>query len=196
MDEQDVEVQSMSADADSLYLNFRKRRQERGLTQSELAREANCSQSAVSMFEAGRSHALSQERLVALAQILELDTEAVVAQFSEPGAAASLVLKYCSTDECPSNIPYVVRGQLCFRPTMVKADAAEQSRCRECGDILESRCPNPACGLPAEEGSYCGTCGTAYVPVTRASTRSDDQWADEQRSRIHDIRELSKARTN
>jgi transcriptional regulator with XRE-family HTH domain len=172
-------------------LLWRARRQ-KGLTQTEVARLAGCSQSAVSMWESGRADALAKDKVELLAKVLGVDLGAVqVTAVAAPGAPAALVLKYCSVDDCPSCVPYAVHGQVWIRPRMVYAPASEATRCSDCGQALESRCPNPECEAEAVEGSFCPRCGTPYVAsAAEASGPAAVRWADEQRQKIAQWRDL------
>ncbi len=180
----------MPGTSDSIHKLFRNTRRNRGMTQSSLAAEAGCTQSAVSMFEAGRSEALSQEKIRAIADILELD----ISQFSAapPPVSGDTCLKFCPIDECPANIPYAVRGELCFKPRLTRAATGRPTRCGDCGEVLEERCPNPDCSASVCPASFCPNCGTAYVSEAIPRPRPD-AWADAQRARIRELRALSGA---
>jgi len=145
------------------------------------------------MFEAGRSTALSRKTIEHIADVLEIDI-AAIEQFDEEGTAVrELALKYCPIDGCPLNVPYTVGDRLCLKPTLARAPREQKTRCRMCGELMETVCPNAECGVPVVEGSHCPECGTPYVPVT--STLSGwqvTQWADEQREKIREIREMSR----
>jgi transcriptional regulator with XRE-family HTH domain len=164
-------------------------RRRQGLTQSELASRVGSSQSAISMFEAGRADALSQEKIVLIARELGLDLS-VLAAAPEAGPAAPEILKFCPVDDCPSNVPYVSRGRLGYHPALVEGPASERTRCRYCGELLESACPNEECRLPVAEGACCRGCGTAYVTATRTPRGPLARWVDEQRARIRELRAL------
>ena len=169
-------------------------RRRRRLTQSELAGRVNCSQSAISMFESGRADALSQEKVALMADILGVDIKSSAAEEGLRVHVEERTLKYCPVDDCPSNLPYVSRGQLCYHPTMIEAAALEKTCCRDCGEFLEARCPNAACGAPVSEGSFCTRCGAAYVTVTeRRRGSSLVEWADRERARIREVRAMSGA---
>ena len=167
-------------------------RRQSGLTQSELARQAGCTQSAVSMFEAGRPEALAQDKVVGIAEILGIDIKSLGKQETSPGARVTLSLKYCPVDECPSNVPYVIRSQLCFKPAMVEALASESTVCGLCAEPLEVRCPNEACRASLREGGFCWKCGSPYVtPACDLDGESLAIWAARQRRRIEALHELT-----
>jgi len=170
---------------------IREARRAKGLTQSELAREAKCTQSAISMYEGGRKDALARETVEAIAKLLGLPPESIPEKSGVALPRVSLVLKYCPIDACPSNVPYAVAGRLIFRPVMVSAPSEERTRCRDCGELLESRCPNAECGAAVGEGSFCARCGTALVTASFTPVESAAAWADKQRARIREIRVLT-----
>ena len=175
---------------DSLNEILRKKRREKGLTQSELARAAHCTQSAVSMFEAGRSDTLAQKTVARIAELLEIDLASVPAAIS-PAVFSAAVKKFCPVDECPSNVPYVVRSQLCFHPRTVQAPAEEKTRCASCGELMELCCSNEKCAAPVEEGAFCHLCGTPYVAPVQTGKAPLEEWADTQRQRIREIFDIS-----
>jgi hypothetical protein len=138
------------------------------------------------MFESGRDHALSRETLSALAEVLHI--EILPEPSHEP---AGQVLKYCPIADCPSNIPFVVGGQLCFKPSPVQEPAAARGHCPYCGELFESACPNPDCNAPVCAGACCWHCGEAYVaPATHPSLPLED-WVRDRRKQIREIHQLS-----
>ncbi|MBT7058727.1 MAG: helix-turn-helix transcriptional regulator [Lentisphaerae bacterium] len=174
---------------------FRSRRREMSMTQAALAEQAGCKQSAVSMFEAGRVTALSTATIEKMAGILDVDLSSVDLS-GEAKPSTDVVLKYCPVDGCPSNVPYVVCGRLCYTPAMVRSPAAQLTRCAGCGDLLQECCPNSECKALVSEGVCCPECGTSYVSVTGGTTGAEaEQWADEQRARIREIREMVRTST-
>lgn len=166
----------------------------KGVTQSKLAGLVGCRQSAISMFESGRADAISQKTLSAIAGELGLDAKALSAMDLRRVTARSLLLKYCAVDDCPSNVPYTVRGRIRFSPAMVEAPAGEQTRCSLCGDILEDRCPNEDCRAELNEGAFCGQCGTAYVSSVREKPDNADERAATIRARISELRAMSQTK--
>jgi hypothetical protein len=105
---------------------------------------------------------------------------------------ADLTLKYCAEADCPSNVPYLVGADLCFRPTLVEAPANEKTRCGECGEILMQCCPDADCGAEAVEGGFCRRCGARYVPVTVEPGKPVKQWIDRRRNSIRELRSLTR----
>ena len=183
----------MSADEITVAEVVRRRRRALSLTQAELAQQAGCRQSAISMFEAGRSAALARQTVERIAEILEIDLADVERDTGQEGAARELTLKYCRVEGCPSNIPYTVADSLCLKPAMVRAPRDEKTRCTMCGELMCMGCPNAECGVDVVEGSFCPECGTAYVPVAAVESGWQvTKWADEQREKIREIREMSR----
>lgn len=164
-----------------------------GMTQSELARKVGCQQSAISMFESGRPDSLSEEKVKTLAKVLGVDPAAPPSVPAGPVRPRS-VLKYCPVDDCPSNVPYAVRGQVCLAPTLVMAEAAERTHCRDCGELLESACPNDGCGAPVSPGAFCPSCGAPYVTPGGLAPEDVDEWIAERRAAIAQLRTTQKVR--
>lgn len=180
----------MTADAaDALHVRVRCARREAGLTQAALAAKAECKQSAISMFEAGRKDALSRDKVQRLAEILGMDS-AIGESGGEPGTG-EVLLKYCPVDECPSNVPYVVRGNLCFMPSLMRKRSGATDFCPWCGELLMDACPNAACAAPVAQGAFCRSCGTAYVTSTRREGDDVRDWARTQRLTILQVTDLA-----
>ena len=139
-----------------------------GLTQIELAERIGCKQSAVSMFERGNAHALSQEKIALVAELLEIP---LPARNPAPPAATSGLLRYCPLYDCPANKTFVVQGKILALP---QPDAAGHGKhCRFCGELLESRCPG--CGQPIEPGACCTSCGSPYIPTPESVSPESTQ---------------------
>lgn len=164
-------------------------RRRKGMTQSELAKAVNCAQSAISMFEAGRSDALSKERVAAIAEKLGVDLSAG-ALASAGSAAGERRLKFCPVPQCPSNVAFAVAGRACFLPALVEAAADEKTRCLFCGRVLEDACPNEKCRAPVGEGVSCASCGLPYVEGACPAGVDVEQWADAARAKALQIRAL------
>lgn len=177
-----------------LYETLRAARRRLGLTQSELAREAKCAQSAISMFESGRTDALSWKTVNLLAGRLNVEIPAAPPDGVDEAPRDLVRLKYCPVDDCPSNIPYVVRGNLHFKPGLVQARVDETTRCNMCGEVLEARCPNESCGAPLVEGGSCFRCGESYVTVTHVMRGPLDQWIEQRRGEIRELWTMSRTR--
>lgn len=181
----------MSFNKKSFCAEVRRVRRSKSLTQSELAKIVKCKQSAISMYEAGHVDALSYKTIVLIARELGLTVPEEVVVDSVPQDIRLSCLKYCPIDDCPSNIPYIVGGELHFKPTMVNALKDKSTRCSFCGEILQDCCSNEACGMPLSDGGFCVHCGDAYVTVTRMMRGSLDEWAANRCGIIKELRSMS-----
>lgn len=170
-----------------IHIRLRNARRDRGMSQIDLARAADCKQSAISMMESGRSDALSREKMIAIAGIVGVemeDTELGVAK-----VAGQVLLKICPIADCPSNTPYMVSGQLMFLPQVVQADANGVTRCVFCGEVHESSCS--ACGAAIRPGACCESCGNAYIsPSAAIDHKEPAAWAAKQMENVIRIRGL------
>ena len=139
------------------------------LSQSEVAAEVGCKQSALSMFEQGDGTKLNEAVVGKLAEKFGVSlTKAarptvVSAAVDFPAAAASGVRGFCPNPRCPSNRAYEVGGRTLFHPDRSVADPVHGKYCAMCGEVLEKRCPN--CGVPVHDGAICSFCGEPYVAV-------------------------------
>ncbi len=134
-----------------------------GITQTDLAERIGSKQSAVSMFERGNVHALSQEKIGLVAELLEIPFST---RQPDQGPAAAMPLRYCPLFDCPANKPFVVQGKVLALP---RPDAAGHGKhCRFCGELLESRCPG--CGQAIEPGACCPSCGSPYIPTPESAS--------------------------
>ena len=99
-----------------LALRLRDARRGKRLSQAALAREAGCTQSAISMMELGRSDAVARETLLKIAAILDvpLDQAAVAAGGAAAPRRAVAPRLCCPQAECPSNVPFAVGESLSF----------------------------------------------------------------------------------
>jgi len=174
-------------DARTISQRVRQRRRELSMTQAELAEKAACQQSAISMFEKGRTSALAKKTVDAIAEVLDLDISKH-ALVNEVAAASTLVAKYCPVDDCPTNTPYVVSGALHFAVSLTKAPNDQKTRCSFCGELLQACCPNTECKSSVCEGSCCPECGADYVANCQGLEGSEAvRWADDQRAHIREI---------
>ena len=164
-------------------------RRQRGLTQSELAREVGCRQSAISMFERGHANALARPKIEALLKRLELE----MPSGSDDASAGPETLTqsdgairhlYCPVFDCPSNVPFTVQDTLLIKPQV--QPAANAKHCAFCGELLENACPE--CGAPASGGACCTQCGTPYISTPpRLTDENPSAWADAQRARLREL---------
>jgi len=153
---------------------LRTARREAGLTQSALAREVGCKQSALSMFEQGDGTKLNDEVIAKLAKKFGIEIVTEVgsgndelgmkdnsaiphSSFLIPRSASA----FCPNPHCPSNHRYQVEEKVLYRPDRTAADPIGGKYCAVCGELLERFCPN--CGAPVHDGAICSVCGEPYV---------------------------------
>ena len=152
-----------------ICLKLKEARRAAKLSQSVLAAEVGCKQSALSMFESGDGTKLSEEVVNRLAKRFGVslsDRPPEVAANPPPvfaSAEAIRVRGFCPNARCPSNSIYEVEGRQFAAPDRLKADPVGGRFCACCGEVLEKRCPN--CGAPVHDGAVCSLCGEAYVAM-------------------------------
>jgi transcriptional regulator with XRE-family HTH domain len=139
------------------------------LSQSALAFEVGCKQSALSMFEQGDGTKLNDDVIHKLAEKFKIDLAGVdspndtgdivsaAAPVQNPGEG------FCPNPNCPSNHAYQVDGRKLLRPDRNTADPVGGRFCAVCGEVLEKKCPN--CGAYVHDGAFCSLCGNPYVVV-------------------------------
>ncbi len=136
-----------------------------GLSQSLLAAEVGCKQSALSMFEQGDGTKLNDDVIEKLAQKFGLEVKFVGATpIVSPAPLIQKVLPasgYCPNASCPSHSRYEVEGRLFLKPNRAETDPVGGKYCAICGELLERTCPN--CGAPVHAGAICSLCGEPYV---------------------------------
>ena len=135
------------------------------LSQSVVASEVGCKQSALSMFEQGDGTKLNDAVIRKLAEKfgVSLTSEASASEFTGIVAVASASHGFCPNPKCPSNTAYEVDGRTLLKPDRTAADPAGGKFCALCGEILEKRCPN--CGASVHDGAICSFCGEPYVAI-------------------------------
>ena len=148
-----------------ICLRLKEARRAAKLSQSELAAEVGCKQSALSMFEQGDGTKLNDAVIGKLAKKFGVPLEASVpvSGFTGPVVTASASHGFCPNPKCPSNAAYAVDGRTLLRPDRTAADPAGGKYCALCGEVLEKRCPN--CGAPVHDGAICSFCGEPYVSI-------------------------------
>jgi transcriptional regulator with XRE-family HTH domain len=157
-------------------------RREKGLTQTALATEIGCKQSAISMLEAGQVSKLSKENIEKIATVLGLTLQTSVTKMISPREAT---VGFCPNALCPSNTPYLVQDQLIFHPRLQKG-----KHCANCAELLETHCAN--CATPIHEpGAYCSACGEARVTNTLPPEIPTPTWVVERRRELSELHRLT-----
>ena len=166
-----------------LHLQLRNARRAHGLTQVELARQADCTQSAVSMMESGQTSAMARSTLETIAKILEVDlppespAPSGVPSPAPASPAVAETVRICPNADCPGNLPYRVGGEVLFMPHRHQHSG---KRCIYCGEILVDSCPE--CGTPLHAGAACcPECGSPLVPSAIDPAVATDAWIENRR---------------
>ncbi len=133
------------------------------MSQSELARRIGCKQSALSMYESGRTTALSAEAVGKICQELGLLPPTQVELTSE-SEKKNTVRSFCPNVECVSNLPLKVGEKVVYVPRGHIIEDGE-CHCAWCGEVLEKQCPE--CGAQIHAGAFCRSCGTPYLTGDR-----------------------------
>lgn len=174
---------------------FKAARIAKGLNQTALATAVGCRQSAISMFEGGLTTKISDETVQKISDYLgvPLVSESADEQKGKtvsqpPVLEITPVHGFCPNCHCLSNVPYVIAGQLFFRPNCRTASPHGGDRCTQCGEILEKRCP--ACGAPLNEGACCEVCGAPYVTSVIPDDTDVVAYAKARRHELLELRTL------
>lgn len=143
-------------------------RRERGISQSLLAKEVGCKQSALSMFEQGDGTKLNDEVIKKLCDKfgIKLSTEKAAVEIPvvpAPQRVFEVEKGYCPNPNCPSHIAYEVDGRRFLKPDRRVQDPVGGKFCAICGEVLEKRCPN--CGSLVHDGAVCSICGESYIAI-------------------------------
>ncbi len=169
---------------DSLHQRLRRARLDAGLTQSALAVQVGCKQSAVSMMEAGRREALSHETLLKVASLLHVEVPDVASEAAAAPVMMGNTRSVCGNFNCPSNLPYCVGETVFFLPL---GTAGGSRHCVFCGELLMRTCPD--CGSPiVHAGGCCGACGHGLVEFPAAYTDDRSRWIAERVAAIDLLR--------
>ena len=154
-----------------ICLKLKEARRAAKLSQSVVAAEVGCKQSALSMFEQGDGTKLNDEVIAKLAKkfgvslVAGVEVEKRVSSVRVvPPVEAVTVRGFCPNPHCPSNKSYEVDGRTLVLPDRAVADPVRGKYCALCGEVLEKHCPN--CGRPVHDGAICSFCGEPYVAVS------------------------------
>ena len=139
-------------------------RREAGISQTELAAEIGCKQSALSPFERGDGTKLSDEAIKKLSEKfgipLPKESSLQPSTFNlQPAAPAAS--GFCPNPECPSHRHLAAGGKAIVIPDRKLSDPVGGRFCAYCGEVLERKCPN--CGSPVHDGAVCSFCGKPYI---------------------------------
>lgn len=140
-----------------------------GLSQSRLAAEIGCKQTAISMVEQGDGTKLNDEAIGKICEKFGIELRPAEkpkpAVSVQPPVSRQIVphTGFCPNAFCPSHFEYFVDGRRLLKPNREQTDPVGGKFCAICGEILERCCPN--CGAPIHEGAICSYCGEAYVTV-------------------------------
>lgn len=144
----------------------REARRRAGLSQSAVAAEVGCKQSALSMFEQGDGTKLNDEAIGRILRKFGIEmpkeggggrSPALATPVSRPSTG------FCPNPRCPSHSSYEVDGRILLSPDRARQDPVGGRFCAVCGEVLERSCPN--CGSPVHDGAVCSFCGEAYLAL-------------------------------
>ena len=147
---------------------LKKARRDAGLSQTIVANEVGCKQSALSMFEQGDGTKLNEETVKKLCEkfsiaVPEIEEENLPVPRLAVGFSGEK--GFCPNPACPSHLSYKVDGVLFLRPDRDRQDPVGGKFCAVCGEVLEKTCPD--CGMPVHEGAVCSYCGRPYVAIAQ-----------------------------
>lgn len=151
-----------------ICLKIKEARRAAKFSQSEVAAEVGCKQSALSMFENGDGTKLNAEVINRLSKKFGISLESEATDVKPvpvmlPQPEQVVMRGFCPNAHCPSNQAYEIDGRTFVRPNRVVADPVGGRFCALCGEVLEKHCPN--CGAPVHDGAICSLCGEPYVAV-------------------------------
>ena len=167
-----------------LYRILSDARRARGVTQSTLAKEVDCKQSAISMMERGKEDALAWTKIEAIAAVLDVNVDAFAPNEEQSPVLGEMARGYCPVFDCPANLPYVVNGKIIALPRKL-GDYSEKF-CSYCGELLEKCCPG--CGAKiSKDAACCGECGSAYIATPESMPQGVEEWTNSQRQILSDL---------
>ena len=162
----------------------------KGLTQQQVADKTGCRQSAYSQFESGTNvHAIARETIEKVAALLGIEIpseDEAPAAVPVPMEMAPVADSCCPNPECPSNVPFIVNGDIVFWPHKQPTPGAKF--CAYCGEVLEHACRR--CGAPITEGAFCPVCGEPRVQQPPQTLPTPEEWTEKRRRMIADWRSL------
>jgi DNA-binding XRE family transcriptional regulator len=174
-----VDFIPMSVKANVIFANeVRRKRHDRHLTQTALAEQIECSQTAISNIERGDLNALSSEKLKVLCRKIGLNSPAVVNIVTVPS--------YCGNSDCPLGWTDVVNGNLVVQPAIFLVEKDATRFCKGCGQVLLTTCQEPSCSKPVLEGSaFCISCGSPLVKTEKHQQGGDLEEFKERMNQRH-----------
>ena len=151
----------------------KKRREELGLTQAEVANRAGIGQPYISKIERGIIKSPSSSTIEALAKALEMDVDTLWWTMSaEPDDGE---VGYCPKFECPGSNYYEDIDPLSWEPykTSLEDEEGRIAFCVHCGTSLLAECQN--CGRKMRRFyHYCPGCGHHLIP-NRVHTSQEEE---------------------
>jgi len=167
-----------------IHLILRNARRSAGLTQTALAEQVGCMQSAISMMESGRMDVLSRVTLEKIAAILDVTLETPAPAGGTVQTLPPPVHRFCPNPECPSCLPYLVGDEMFFLPRPAPATGRY---CHLCGEVLAENCPgcDAPCSVPSACCSDCGHPLIAPPPTVTPANRGE--WLRQRQSTIDNI---------
>jgi len=160
----------------STHYQIRDARRGKGLTQAELARQAGCTQSALSMYESGQESALATETRKKIAGLLGITLEKTPAAVATPPPLPRAA--FCPNFQCPLAFPYFAGAELLIRPVFL----SNAKHCPHCGEILLATCPHCDASPSENPGACCAACGKPLVLATLPENDSARDWLREHRA--------------
>lgn len=151
-------------------LSIRDARRQKGISQSVLAAEIGCKQSALSMFEQGDGTKLNDEAVKKLSKKFGIEIpsggdkeeESILPAPGYMHVSARREPGFCPNPDCPTNARrHEVNGEVFIVPEREKADPVDGRYCAMCGEVLEKLCPH--CGRHVHDGAVCSFCGKKYI---------------------------------